>query len=488
MEDRKFFEMLVLFCFTLTVGISLAGIGPVLPDLMCLWNVSLHTISFLFLIAGVGTLAAIVVSSLLMEKLPAFIVLAIITITRGLAMFLFPYTGGLALAGPVVFIYGTTNGLSAVGSLYTTNLLWPTRAETIHLIQSGVAIGATLSPLLEKPFLSDGLFTIMMQGTPNDNPKQQFGDNNVTFNSSEITVSPDRSMAMLTGETMLDNAIYTNVTFYNPLNESLLNATFDSVNLFLTEAEANNSSWCDNFSTFLDFPFILFGCIAIPVTVGLIICYRRGKNSQDHPTNPYTSIDKSTDTSQSCIQHMFVNLMCLFSLFSMAIVGCISNLLATFGTECALKVDLNTTSNMTSVFWIFYSLGRIVPYFFIDRVRTFPILSVSFVGMTAGVVMLFLSLYNGLVSLWISMILLGFFSGPHFSSLFTWTREYVCLSSKNIALLSLGANSGLQFLPLITGLLMDRFGPNSFIYSITGIYIIHLSLFIVLKVCTRFVP
>ncbi|XP_046570083.1 sodium-dependent glucose transporter 1-like [Haliotis rubra] len=482
MEDRKYLEMLVLFSFTLGVGLSLASIGPVLPDLQCLWNVDLHTTSLVFLFIAVGTIVGVVVSSVVMDKLPAFIFLAIVTIIRGVTMFLFPYTGGLALAGPVVFIYGASLGLSAVGSLYTTNLLWPTRAGTIHLVQSGVAIGATLSPLLEKPFLSDGTFTAMMQGTSNN---EHFSDKNATLYRLEITESPDSSLAMLTGKTKWDQVVFKNTTLNDSLKESQSGAILGSVNLF--RKEANHSSSCDNFKTYLDYPFIFFGCITIPVTVGLIICHRRGNDNQNPCTNPYTSIDKSTDISLSRAQNMFIILMCFLSVVTIAIPGCVSNLLATFGTKSDLKLNLNTTSTMTSVFWLCYSIGRIIPYFINDRIRTFPIIAVAFVGMTAGIVVLFLSLYYGTVCLWISMIFLGLATGPHFSSLFTWTREYVSLSSKNISLLSLGANAGVQFQPLISGLLMDRFGPNSFVYSIAGVCIIHLFLFLSVTVCTRYI-
>ncbi|XP_067658337.1 sodium-dependent glucose transporter 1A-like [Haliotis asinina] len=482
MKDRKYLEMVVLFSFTLGVGFSLASIGPVLPDLQCLWNVDLHTTSFVFLFIAVGTIVGVVVSSVVMDKLPAFIFLAIVTMIRGATMFLFPYTGGLALAGPVVFIYGATLGLSAVGSLYTTNLLWPTRAGTIHLVQSGVAIGATLSPLLEKPFLSDGTFTAMMQGAFNN---KHFSDKNTTLSSLEITEFLNRSLAVLTGKTIWDNVKYKNTTFDDSYSESLAGSTLDSVNLF--REKANHSSTCDNFNTYLDYPFILFGCITIPVTVGLIICHRRGKDSQNPTTDPYASLDKSTDIALSRAQNVFIILMFFLSVLTIAIPGCVSNLLATFGTKSDLKVDLNTASNMTSVFWLCYSIGRIIPFFISDRIRTFPIISVAFTVMTAGIAVLVLSLYYGVVPLWISTIIIGLSTGPHFSSLFTWTREYVSLSSRNIALLSLGANAGVQFQPLISGLLMDRFGPNSFVYSIAGVYILHLSLSLSVQACTRYV-
>ncbi|XP_071116321.1 major facilitator superfamily domain-containing protein 4A-like [Haliotis cracherodii] len=490
MEDRKYFEMFVLFSFTISVGMSLASIGSVLPDLLCLWDVTLHTASILFLVIGAGTVSGIAVSSSLIEKLPAFIVLVIISVARVVTMFLFPYAGSVAFAGPIVFLHGAALGLSAVGSLHTTKLLWPQSAGAIYLVQSGGAFGATLSPLIEKPFLSDGLFTVMMRDISQlqvskamDGEVTSYGGINKTFErSSPVTTdTPEGSLKMTYVENMTNTSItivFQNMNLMDYLNGSLSEASFIKMEMPINT--------CDNFITYLEYPFSIFGLYAIAVTVGLIICYRRGLNSLDDHTSAYTSIDRDTNVSLSCTEKIFISLMFLLSMLCLALMGCVSNLLVKFGIESDLDADLSTMSNMASVSWLFYSIGRIIPVLMPDRVRTFRILVVSITGMTAGVTILFLCPYYGIIPLWISMTLLGFFTGPQFSCIFTWTGEYVCLSSKIIAILSMGATVGFHLLPTVTGLVHDYFGTNSFIYSIAGISVTYTILFISITLVSRY--
>ncbi|XP_067658839.1 major facilitator superfamily domain-containing protein 4A-like [Haliotis asinina] len=481
MEDKSScLEMFALFFFTVTVGIPLGSFGPCLPDLQCLWEEDLKAVSSLFLILSIGCFLGLIFTNMLLTTLNGYVVLMLVAVIRGVSLVVFPFTGSLGFGGTALFVCGATLGISSVAAIHQSNLMWPTKAGPIHFVMTGVAVGSALAPILENPFLSDGVFTIMMTCRGNETflPDSQSTDTPGNITSTEDLEphgeSYESSLQMnILRDTFASVGSYSfskNMTVLVPMTDSLTKS-----NISNTDDSGLNSVSCAQFVTYIEYPFIIYGLLAIPVTVGLFICYKReASNSQ---SNPYTSLDKPQTPTYSFGQKYFIVHLLAYSTFVLVVSGCFSNLIASFGITCVLHIGLNTTSVMASVFWLFYTVGRFVPSKLPDSVTSVHLISACFVGMFVGTGILFLCISYGLVPLWISVAVLALFTGPLYTSLFTLAREYVPLSPGLITLLSMGGMIGLFIGPFLLGVLMHMFGPNMFVYVIAAVYFIHLILY-----------
>lgn len=392
----------------------------------------------------------------------------------------------------------TTLLFTITACIHQANLIWPTQAGPIHFVLSGVAIGSTLAPILEKPFLSDGAFTIMMtrqDGNVKHFPTGNFdahGLDTSNVSSNNITSTEDRETHVVDYNSSsqkhiqwdrFSSAVNNTVTSDMSVGKST-KQYLTTRNISVTEDSFLNSSRRAHFVTYIGYPFTIFGLMAIPVTIGLLICYRRETSNPE--CNPYTTLDNPKSPTYSLGQKLFIVQLLVYSTLVLTVSACFSNLIASFGVESVLQLGLKSTSTMASVFWLFYTVGRFLPSRLPASITSTHLISTCFGGILVGTVVLFLCIYYGLIPLWVSLVVLALFTGPLYTSTFTLAREYVPLSPGLITLLTSGSVLGLFMGPFLLGVLMHTYGPNMFVYAIAIVNFIHLLLFMSTAMCAKY--
>ncbi len=96
-------------------GLLTALLGPILPDLQCLLDVSLAEISYLFLVFSVGIIPSSAVSGYLIKQYHPYILLLVLVVLQTVSVTLLLLTNSIYIVAVCVFIFGLTNGTISCG-------------------------------------------------------------------------------------------------------------------------------------------------------------------------------------------------------------------------------------------------------------------------------------------------------------------------------------------------------------------------------------
>lgn len=336
--------------------------------------------------------------------------------------------------------------------LHKCGMLWPGNPRIVHLLFGVSSFGSVLAPLLVGPFLSDGAVTEMYK------TRYNITTNRDTFQQNHTPIINAQNIQNLTSEMNISSLLIDSIDCTGP----------DGI-------------------TLLQYPFIVFGLIALICTPGYV--YFHVKEQSVSQSDNYETLNAIQDNPGSPKRnkkdYLFITFMFLVLLSGQGFPSGYSGLLATFGIESHLQISLSTMTLMTSLFWLSFLFGRLVPCILPGSLKQIHILTACFTGLLVGIVVFFFSLDNT-PALWVASVILGLFSAPVLPTGLACAKQILDVSPRIICVFMIAVGVGFSF-PYICGELMARYGTDAFVYFFTGFYCFTVLNFIGLLVVVRYV-
>jgi len=154
----------------------------------------------------------------------------------------------------------------------------------------------------------------------------------------------------------------------------------------------------------------------------------------------------------------------------------------------AVKLGLYTevTANfLTSTFWGFFTVGRLISIWISTRLRPITILYVDFVGciLSMGLILLF---RDSAMILRLGSSLLGISFASVFPTFITLAEERIHVTGTITGWFLVGGSLGGMIIPVLIGQVFDRFGPGTMISIVLSAIVLNLgALILFTKVSVR---
>ncbi|XP_039249153.2 sodium-dependent glucose transporter 1B-like [Styela clava] len=154
----RYFKTACLTAAFFVLGLCIALLGPSLPTLAHNLNTLDENLSFIVTARGCGYLIGSLLCALLFKRMNEYFLIAICLFLTALGNFAVPFMPQIALLAIAVLVAGTSMGILDTGGNVLCLSLWGTESEpwmqTLHFF---FAFGATLSPMLAKPFIMESV-------------------------------------------------------------------------------------------------------------------------------------------------------------------------------------------------------------------------------------------------------------------------------------------------------------------------------------------
>ena len=142
----------------------------------------------------------------------------------------------------------------------------------------------------------------------------------------------------------------------------------------------------------------------------------------------------------------------------------------------AFKLDLGTeiTANyLTSAFWGFFTVGRLLGILISTRAKTLTILTMDFVGclVSIGLILLF---QDSAAILWVGSILLGLSLASIFPTFLTLTEERMHITGAMTGWFLVGGGLGGMIMPYLIGQAFVKIGPEAMIAIVLATVILNI--------------
>lgn len=157
------------------------------------------------------------------------------------------------------------------------------------------------------------------------------------------------------------------------------------------------------------------------------------------------------------IKYLLVSLICLlFLLYVGAEIG-FGGWIHTYTLRMNLA-DEAAAAYLTSAFWGALTLGRFIAIPIAARLTPQTLLLIDFIGSLISVFIILSA--NSLPAVWIGTLGFGLSMASVFPTLLAFAERRMRITGKMTSWFGVGAASGAMTLPLLIGLLFERFGPK----------------------------
>ncbi len=160
------------------------------------------------------------------------------------------------------------------------------------------------------------------------------------------------------------------------------------------------------------------------------------------------------------------------------------NLIYAYAFKRGLSTEI-TANYLTSAFWGFFTLGRLVAIWISTRARPLTILYMDFAGCIVSVSLVIL-FKDSASMLWVGSILLGISLASIFPTFITLAEERMHVTGSITGWFLVGGGAGGMILPVLIGNAFERIGPNAMMSIVFATLILDLSaLFLFTKVSVK---
>ena len=319
-------------------------------------------------------------------------------------------------------------------------LLWADLAAgPVMFLHSGVGIGASVAPILARPFLS-------ANRTVNETAAHP-----TIRRSSETYTYNGRAPSLLTD-------------LFNPYPE-MYDQTWGTT--------ATNSTRYALTPTRIHIPYMIIGLICFSVAICFFIMYlikmpdliRKALHEAPRTdTKRMFSPESCTGGSRAFGVQMLV-LIFIFCLFVVGVERAYGKFVYSYARKSELKFSKTDSALLNSLYWISFTIARLSGLF---AARWIPIHILLFVQCSGSVLssLLLNVFHNKRTPFWILTSLFGFFQSPLFPSCVGWINRYMDMTPMVAIVMNVGAAVGGIIIQWFTGYLFQNHGPRSFLYTI----------------------
>jgi FHS family Na+ dependent glucose MFS transporter 1 len=152
-----------------------------------------------------------------------------------------------------------------------------------------------------------------------------------------------------------------------------------------------------------------------------------------------------------------------------------------------VTLKINTETNaayLTSVFWIAFTLGRLISIPLVKKFRLEKLLLIDLVCALLSLILILL-LPNSSTAVWVATIGLGFSLASFFPTLFSFAERATVITGKTAGRILVGASAGGMTMPWLIGQVFERISPQAAMFAITIIVIADMFAFITLLRLTK---
>eukprot|EP00940_MAST-03C_sp_MAST-3C-sp2_P000155 g155.t1 len=169
------------------------------------------------------------------------------------------------------------------------------------------------------------------------------------------------------------------------------------------------------------------------------------------------------------LERLAVLLMAIFIFLYVGNEVASGGLLYSFAKRGEFRLSPSSSALLTTVYWLFFSLGRLVSVPLSIHMTPKAVLSLSLAGVFASVIALQSSVVVKTEKLlWFAVCALGLSNGPIYGSAIVVLEEHVAVTGNVISALVAGDTLGEMIIPGVVGSLMSAYGPNNFVLGVGG--------------------
>ncbi|XP_071082711.1 sodium-dependent glucose transporter 1-like [Haliotis cracherodii] len=406
-------------------------LGTTLLDLQLLLQTDLDSLSYLFLVFGLGAVAGSVLSGALATRFSTHLQLGIALIIGCAAMIAIPLVMSLPLVYFLVCVYGMSRGSN---TMQAASQLWDKKGGAFQFIICASSFAAVQVPLIAKPFLAVGsdLNTAVPVYKVQNHSENWFEGNETTENF------PDPH---------LDSRI--------PIE-----------------------------STHVQWVYFICGMFILPSGLAQFYYWIKERQEAFTETTPYNHVSDS-DRYTSCQMIFVVCLLFMFFLIGASTVF-LSSMLTVYGVHSDLHMAKTAIMSMTSLISISSLVTRSVSLVSLRFITHSQLLVVCLLGEILGGTVLSLSASaKNQTLLWIAVVLLGGCAGPLLAACLARTSEVVTLHPLLISSSFVANGVGITLFPFLGGLLFVKVGPETFVYLYWTLITGHVVVFVLMEAAGR---
>lgn len=199
------------------------------------------------------------------------------------------------------------------------------------------------------------------------------------------------------------------------------------------------------------------------------------------PSPSPRAVPQGHDASSFPIIPVIVMVLC-FTLYVGAEIG-FGNWLYAYAYKGGFESEI-TANYLTSAFWGFFTLGRLLAIWISTRLRPITILFLDFAGclLSLGLILLF---RDSTTILWTGSLLLGLSLASVFPTLLTLSEERMHITGTITGWFLVGGSLGGMIIPVLIGDAFERIGPSAMITIVFVSIVLNLAfLFSFLKIST----
>ncbi|XP_060598802.1 sodium-dependent glucose transporter 1-like [Ruditapes philippinarum] len=411
-----------------TLGWRSALIGPTLPDLRIIIDENLATASWIFTAKSLGGLLGAICGGFAYDRFNKIGVFVATIIVMGVSAALTPWCYHLAAMLVVHGFYGVCASSLETAATADMALVWKQKAGPyMQAVQFAFSAGAIVSPLVAEPFLAD-------------------------LNSFPANFEP-----------LVSNTSYLATPYLKPTGN--VKAVTESQ----SEQINGNTSVTEYAETFIYIPYGATSLLCL-LSVGfyaVIYCvYGSVYNTLNDVSDCEISSHRNRYFLSKRMKYTFTILLASAMLLYIVSENCFIGFLMTFLVS-ERKWSKAMGSVASSVFWITFSVGRLVGIVVIKFLSMSSMIFIFSVIYTSGSVLFLLAvIFDQIILEWVSIGVIGFGMSVLFSLVFSWLSKNVCtLTGKMASIFFIFMSFGKMGVPILVGYLMEKVSQMWFIYS-----------------------
>lgn len=446
---QNIIHSICVYALFLILGWIRGLFGPSLVDLLLISDVSLKLGSWISTLAFIGYAIGCVAGGFLFDKVNKNLLYAAGIVLVGIVTAAIPWCFIFALMVVAHFLQGLSSGVAdTVGNAELISI-WRENKMMFFIIELSYSTGVFVAPLIVAPFLSD-----VATSEHHDNGTVSY---NVT----------SQSPLFITSATTANSSI-SNLTRHSESHEEVLR-------LFI--------------------PFSISGGLALLISLPFVIRYfmeivqsrnrRRNSNAEGKEKNNEEEAKiRALPTKLKVLCLMLITVMMFLGLSlgesSVSFIAVYS--IEEMGFTPAEGALLNAVSSVCGIFAIIVAM-------LIPNLNTLVLLGIHNVGaLVAFLALLFSSIAQSNIGVWVSAAFIGYFRSMIFSLTFTWTNNYITPTTGKVSsLFMMSSCSGAAVGPLFLGWLMEEYTYLWFCYLLIIFGSVQVMLYIVGMFLTKYV-
>eukprot|EP00049_Salpingoeca_infusionum_P020866 m.365456 g.365456 ORF g.365456 m.365456 type:complete len:548 (-) comp31491_c0_seq1:128-1771(-) len=453
----------------LCLGMILAMLGPTLLDLSHQVNGTLGQLAYVFTARSTGYLIGCIVGGFLFDRVSnALPYLSGTLACTALSGFLVPTMKTVFRLGAVCSLQGLGMGFLDTGGNVLLLRLWGADCGPyLQALHFSFGLGAFLSPLITKPFLAP---------VPHST-----GLANFTCAANASTTTPIVPTTAATTITETITTAFTTTMSSHATATSSSSAAMTSARL--TTTPATTASLPLEITSDIHIPYWTAASCMIPgILVFLYLTFRAPRHlvgstshgatthsGDDHERMVVTSMPSlhiSAPRREWCarlpIKPVLVGLAFLFFMLYVGIeVGYGGYIYSYSVKECDVAFTNDQAAMLTSVYWGFFALGRLIAIPLSTALSPLTMVSIDLAGALISSVLIALNPTNPR-TLWVCTAIFGASLASVFPSGFHLVETYVEVNAAAASVIVVGAALGEMLIPLLIGSQFDRHGPLTF--------------------------